>query len=193
MHGIGSMPFGYQDPIFCGGFRNADWNAVTDSCYGLYNETPVYDMTVARGNAASVALNQTHIWITGGHTKWISTPLTSSEFISFQSGVSKPGPDLPKPMEDHCMATINQTHVILVGGLDDDFISDETYIYDLELGLWSDGPKLNQKRRGFGCAASYSGLIVVAGGYSGEYQKGWFLTSVEILIGDQWILGTLNI
>ena len=75
-------------PLICGG---ESFGQRIDECYSLNGETAkfVTKMSVKRDDAASIILNETILWITGGNENW--NPLASSEYIRLSG--SSPGPD----------------------------------------------------------------------------------------------------
>ena len=72
-------------------------------------------MSVKRSWAASIVLNETILWITGGYG---NGPLASSEYIRLAG--SSLGPDLPMALEAHAMVAINSTCSMVIGGNSND-------------------------------------------------------------------------
>ena len=75
-------------------------------------------MSTERGIAASVPINDTYLWITGGSYasqfgKW--SYLSSSEFLNFE-GISMRGPTLPIALSWHAMINIKNHFSMIVGG-----------------------------------------------------------------------------
>ena len=68
--------------LICGGI---DLATVTDECYSLNRDSSalITKMSEKRYGAASLVINQTTLWITGGsNSEWYK--LTSSEFITIE-------------------------------------------------------------------------------------------------------------
>jgi hypothetical protein len=97
------------DPLVCGGYD-------TKQCYIVGRQS---DQTVQllenRHLAASLVLNQSHIWITGGYD--FSNRFSSTELVSVGKPTVK-GPDLPDSVASHCLIRVNETIVMLIGGID---------------------------------------------------------------------------
>ena len=48
------------------------------------------------------------------------------------------GPDLPEEIAHHCIAKLNETHVIFSGGMDnEDVPKSSVYMYDLDHDTWT--------------------------------------------------------
>ena len=94
-------------PVVCGGWP------YTDKCYKLTakNAELVATMTTVRASAASVTINGTKLWITGGY---IGGTLSSSEFVQLNG--TMPGPNLPIPLDYHAMININIDFTMIIGG-----------------------------------------------------------------------------
>ena len=62
------------------------------------------------------------------------------------------GPDLPLPMQDHCVARIDANRFIFAGGMDTNFdLLATTFIYDWNINTWSIGPDLPEGRKQGAC------------------------------------------
>ena len=72
-------------------------------------------MSIERRLAASVPINDTYLWITGGSS--VSTNyLSSSEFLSFE-GTTMQGPTLPIALNWHAMINLEDDVSMIVGGM----------------------------------------------------------------------------
>ena len=135
-------------------------------------------MIEKRERAASVALDQSTLWIVGGHDEHLNA-LRSTEFIKLGQPSVK-GPDLPFTISDHSMIQYDEKSIYIIGGWQNESISRKTWIVDPTNGLKiKEGPSLNKARSSHGCAKmTINGrtVLVVAGGYTSGY-----LDSVEIL------------
>ena len=129
------------------------------------------------------------LWITGG----ARSPKTS-EWIRLDQPPTK-GPDLPMNFVNHCMTRINETHVILIGGIDN---NGQTLIIDVGNDFkMTAGPNLKYARSGHACgtySTPYGNQIVVAGGeiYLRDNYTEIFLKSTEIwnpAIDKDWLQG----
>jgi hypothetical protein len=93
-----------------------------------------------------------------------------------------------------CLASINETRVILIAGtIGIQTNSAKTFYFDALTNLWSNGPSLATGRLGHGCgrievsSTSPAQTVIVAGGQAA-------LRSVEILDGgtNTWHAGTIT-
>ena len=163
----------------------------SDECYGLdaRKTTNFTKMSTRRAFAASVVLNQTTIWISGGRYDTDSY-LSSSEFIPKEGTV--PGPELPNPMDAHVMTKISNEFVLIIGGRSSNILfSDKTFECDHE-GDCTHGPSLKTARHSHSVGivideVTQKKLVIAAGGYGSNCA---LLQSTEILANNEWISGT---
>ena len=176
-------------PIVCGGRTNL--LSSSDECYGLdaRKTTSFTKMSTKRVFAASVVLNQTTLWISGGRDHNESF-LSSSEFILKEG--TMPGPQLPKAMESHAMIKISNELVLIVGGRSIEILFlDQTFECDHE-GECTQGPSLKTARHSHSVGivideVTHEKLVIAVGGLGSNCA---LLQSTEILIDNEWILGT---
>ena len=110
-------------PIICSGEY-----PVTDECYKITAKEAVLvvKMTTKRWGAASVTINSTSLWITGG-----SGGFSSTEFIHLEDG-TMPGPDLPIAVYGHAMINIRNDLTMIIGGQYSSYTySTQTFYYNL--------------------------------------------------------------
>ena len=138
-------------------------------------------MNEKRSGAASVALDQSTLWIVGGRREFLGNGLNSTEFMKFDQPSVK-GPDLPFRIFGHSMIQYNEKSIYIIGGEQNGpFYSRKTWIVDPtnEFQI-KEGPSLNEERADHGCAKmTLNGrtILVVAGGFGNNGR----LDSVEIL------------
>jgi hypothetical protein len=165
------------DPLVCGG-----WYPYTTSCYIVNQPGQSSEMLEERRNSASLTLNSTHLWITGGANR--NGELQTSEFVSIGQPAVK-GPDLPFAVYGHCLVGVNSSTALLCGGEvngNGNYLN-ECHYMDLEDHSWSQGPSMITKRVSHSCgifkSAAHQGrnVVIAAGGYKNDDQ--W--DSVEIL------------
>ena len=79
-------------------------------------------MSIERRLAASVPINDTYLWITGGsyvshvlHDMYEFNYLSSTEFLNIE-GTTKQGPTLPIELSWHAMINIKNDFTMIVGG-----------------------------------------------------------------------------
>ncbi len=153
-------------------------------------------LTMSRRGSASILLpgsNDT-LWITGGKVKMNSKNaifVKSTEYISPKNG-SRPGPDLPARLFHHCLVQVNDSTLLLVGGISNQREdSKDSYYFDVNLEIWTRGPDLAIARHTHACGRlkdkgfKNGTMIVVAGG------KKEAARSTEILVenGLVWTKG----
>lgn len=102
-----------------------------------------------RSGAATVAINQNTLWITGGENEYVD--LNSTEFLTFlgEEQTSKKGPDLPFTIERHGMVIYNENSIYIIGGYQDGALSEKSWIVNLSSKggfKIKEGPSLNIAR-----------------------------------------------
>jgi hypothetical protein len=172
------------NPLVCGGYHT-----VADECYIVGQSGPKAKLLEGRDTAASLVLNHSHIWITGG-LDGNQDRLSSTELVSVGQPTSK-GPELPKAVYGHCLVRVNDSTALLIGGFDGWF-SDESYYMSLEDQSWSQGLNLKEGRYAHTCGVFKSSVhqgrtvVIAAGGHNG----GNVMNSVELLdfsTADTWV------
>jgi hypothetical protein len=159
-----------NNALICGG-----WGSETlDDCFAI-NENGITNgsrLTQPRSSAASVVWNSTTLWLTGGR---IDTGRTNStEFVQLTG--STPGPNLPFEVVDHCLVSLNDTTLLLIGGRLLDWTrsnwlrSKATYYYNTDHKTWTDGPSMTIGRSSHSCALfkspqhGHTDTVIVTGG-----------------------------
>merc|ERR1712001_704809 len=107
-------------------------------------------LTEKRERAASVALDQSTLWIVGGEDEHYHA-LRSNEFIKLGQPSVK-GRDLPFTIKYHSMIQYDEKSIYIIGGDQNGSRSKKTWIVDptngFEIKL---GPSLNNGRAYHGC------------------------------------------
>jgi hypothetical protein len=176
------------DPLVCGG----GWNPYRNVCYVVNQPGQSSEMLEKRAWSASLTLNSTHLWITGG-ANGNGTKLQTSEFVSIGQPAVK-GPDLPHAVYMHCLVRVKTSTALLCGGYSGGDWN-ECHYMDLEDHSWSQGPSMMTKRTGHSCgifkSAAHQGrnIVIAAGGLN----NGANLDSVEFLdpITNTWNEGKI--
>ena len=185
-------------PIICGGSDNY----FGYTCLIYKDEWTVHlHLPVRRDHAASLVLNKTILWVTGGRIYGIAfSELTSntSDFIGIEAGL-QPGPDLPLPFKLHSMIGINSTLSMIIGGTHEySQYSPLTFWFYHGESKWVEAPSLNYGRQEHANGiivdqVTKEKLVIVTGGITGKNlatNKGIFSRTTEVLIENQWIEGT---
>jgi len=174
--------------LICGGsFHDGQSWIKSDECYSLNGPTAtlVTHMSVKRTQAASLVLNETTLWITGGYHTYA---FASSEYIRMNENM--PGPALPIAISGHTLVAISSTFSLIIGGYSEGVTLSSTYLYNHVGGLWIDGPNLMQARQFHAAGivtdeATKEELVLVTGGYF----NGIGLDSIEIFLDGEWSPG----
>jgi hypothetical protein len=149
------------DPLVCGG------DPATNVCYVVNQRGQSSEMLEKRIDSASLTLNSSHLWITGGYGNGY---LQTSEFVSIGQPSVK-GPDLPYAVANHCLVGVNSSTALLCGGYNNGGDLNECHYMDLVDHSWSQGPSMMTKRRLHSCgifkSAAHQGrnVVIAAGGY----------------------------
>ena len=156
-------------PMVCGGY-NYNNNAPKDesSCYSHDKELNIWKqhaiMNHARDVPASVVLDKS-LWVTGG---WGGSRLKSTEFVRGDGTVTM-GPDLPTARSGHCMVTLHDGKVMIIGGYP---TLHDVLVFDQSNNIFTTGPSTLEKRYYHACTLFNSPLhgnrpIVLAAGGDG--------------------------
>ena len=92
---------------------------------------------------------------------------------------------------------MDENTILFTGGTDLDSYTDKTSFFDIESQQWTEGPKMNQRKRQHGCATfELQGrpIVIVAGGYNNHDDNNDYLKSVEFLDSEdrsRWIQGII--
>jgi hypothetical protein len=158
-----------NNALICGGYGSE----TLDDCFAI-NENGITNgsrLTQPRSSAASVVWNSTTLWLTGG---WLDDTgrTKSTEFVQLTG--STPGPDLPLEVSYHCLVSLNDTTLLLIGGrLQGGTYSKATYYYNTDHNTWTDGPSLTIGRDDHSCALfkspqhGHTDTVIVTGGFDG--------------------------
>ena len=149
-------------PLICG-----VWNGNGD-CYiaGIATRDPVVKLLTPRDGSAAVAMGSHQLWITGGYDD-SSEDVMFTEIVDFTSSPASVvrGPELPMPMDGHCIVKLNESTVLFMYRY-------KTFFFDYSAQAWTNGPDMSYDRYDFGCAIVKWGYgssrVVVAGSVYGE-------------------------
>ena len=138
--------------LICGGITDKN----SDKCFTVSpgNQAPTLtmSMTMSKPRVFAASIRWQHqgeeaLWITGGETdqEFQEEPemsaLKSTEFIAAAKGMSYPGQELPRPLTEHCLIKLNESHAMIVAGMAqyfDGFIDwmTDAYIYSSNEEKW---------------------------------------------------------
>ena len=144
-------------------------------------------MKTKRASAAGIVFEE-KLHIFGGTD---GGRLNSTEIIS-ANGVVIDGPNMPAAIDAHAITSINATVSIISGGIENYFITSQTWYYDHNTQVFSAGPTLLEGRLNHGSATivdkeTKANIPVVTGGF--KSFGGSKLVSTELLINGEWKIG----
>ncbi len=194
------------EPIVCGGGGLFKESSYYSSCLRL-GEKPAApaNLKQPRKFGASILVGK-RLWLTGGLFSSKEQDISRmTEFLSYGKNdfnLPETGPDLPLKMSSHCLAFINETTIILCGGL---YLDEQkkglwrvknSFFADIEKGmLMTMGPRLGTTRSGHVCGQLKLGQQKMAVFISGGAKGKSYIDSTEILLqqdnnaGSQWQQG----
>ena len=130
-------------PVICGGYSYSTY-AYESACYYHNKITNVWtlfgNLNKARSEFGVAPLSE-GFWVTGGH----APSLTDSTEIIHLNGTITFGTPLPAAQAGHCMVTLSQDKVLLIGGYPPVNFK-KTLFYNKNLKTFTNGPTLNSKR-----------------------------------------------
>ena len=176
-NGFGGLLNGHM-VIYCGGFYNTQDHPNADCFVSDLNNNEgwwpyQYLLTYPRVSAASVVINETILFISGGTIN--GSLSNTTEFVTLDG--STLGPQMPIALENHCMVKLNDSMVAIIGGPTP--YQNQLYFLDLNTMKWTAKPDLYSNIELFGCSIFYfqeNPFIMVAGG---EFN-GFVYNSVDI-------------
>ena len=180
--------------VICGGGISAGSSSEAfDECYRLNEQAAILltHMSTKRMYAASLVIDKTKLWVTGGWNADTGNFLASSEYITLEG--SEPGPDLPMSIIAlHALVAIDNTLSMLIGGRSESVETQTTHYFDHQGHNWIQGPDLMQARGGHAAGIvtdemTTEKLVIVTGG---EYNS-IKLHSTEMLFHNQWNQGKM--
>ena len=114
-----------------------------------------------------------------------STTLASSEYV-YANGTVESGPNLPEARQGHCMVTLLDGKVMIIGGDNPYSLTRNVMIFNPADNSYTNGPSMTYGRGHFGCALFKSALhngrpiVLAAGGqlvntevYDYTYANQW--------------------
>ena len=121
--------------------------------------------------------------------------LDTSEILHSDGTVS-PGKTLPTPVYGHCMVTINDGRIMILGGSDGSIIDGKknVWIYDHEDETFTPGPKMAKDHYWHSCTLfksamhNYREVALVAGGIQTDTVELWDYQTE----GSKWITSKWN-
>ena len=163
-----------NSPIICGGYRRSGSPREQESCYRFNESSNSWNlhstMSSRRSNhAASVLPGIAQLFISGGLDG--SSLLASTEFIDADGSVTS-GPNLPVARYGHCMVTLHDSKVIIIGGYPSS-LNQNVLVFNPADNSYTTGPSMSYERRHSACTLFHSDLhngrpVVLAAGGSGQ-------------------------
>jgi len=162
----------------CGGRINGE---ETSSCYLVTTEglKDMPGLLKKRANSASI-MTPHGWWVTGGYYDYDYGYEDSEDFSLQTSAITtelwsnnqwQEHVRLPVMMSSHCMTWVNQSHILLTGGIiGDDEYSAASYLYSEETGFTRIAD-MKTRRSNHGCSLINESLVFVAGGNKGSNRN----------------------
>ena len=160
-------------PIICGGIRYFVSPRAQASCYRFNENTNSWSlhctMKARRGGHAATVI-QDSLFISGGSDG--SNFLNSTEFIHADGTVTS-GPNLPVAGYGHCMVTLHDSKVIIIGANYPTSLYKNVLVFDPADNSYTTRPSMSYERRNSACTLFHSDLhngrpVVLAAGGSGQ-------------------------
>jgi len=159
-------------PIICGGYRPIGSPRQQKSCYRFNENSNSWNfhtnMKTRRSWHAATVINDS-LFISGGHDG--SNVLASTEFILADRTVTS-GPNLPVARYGHCMVTLHDSKVIIIGASSSSSLYKSVLVYDPSKtdNSYTTGPSMKYERQHSACTLFHSELhngrpvVLAAGG-----------------------------
>ena len=182
-------------PIICGGRISSGFPTQQESCYRFNENSNSWNlhctMTSRRSIHAATVINDT-LFISGGVDGILK--LASTEFIHADGTVTS-GPNLPEARNGHCMVTLHDSKVIIIGANYPSSLYKNVLVFDPADNSYTTRPSMSYERRNSACTLFHSDLhngrpvVLAAGGwkqataevYDYTYANQW-QTSMHLII-----------
>jgi deoxycytidylate deaminase len=118
-------------PIICGGYRPSASPSQLDSCYRFNansNSWNLHSTMTARRSQHAATVMKDALFISGGYDG-NGNGLASTEFIHADGSVTS-GPSLPVARRGHCMVTLHDSKVIIIGANHHSSLRKNVLVYD---------------------------------------------------------------
>ena len=187
---------------------NGKYSCASDGCTHLvqvgprtwiWNETNIKIPThfnISIGSASVLVGSGKWWWITNGWMEWTPwnkwKPNPKTILLHENETQFTDGPDLPAVMYDHCMATINETTVLIAGNSFGDGCKDSFFVDVSSFPFKFKAKKtLNICRSGAACGVlvTYKGMKNVPIIAGGDFAKEKITTEVFDIQKQEWIMG----
>ena len=176
-------------PLICGG-----WEIAFCSEYvfvaNRWDKTP-FAMNIDRVFGTSVVLpNGTFLVLGGRHCPTRGDCHNSFQTLETTEALIDDSHfeytfDQPEGISHHCAVAINDTHIILMGGILQDQPKDEAYLFNIRNHSWAEIGRMNTVRFGHGCGLVGENKVIVASG------GGIVMTEILHLDTMTWVIGEL--
>ena len=200
--GIGQLYRGV--PVVCGG-EDGEGEASCE-CHQLQNgnwirTAPLSECRLWATSATFTTTSGEQIMLVTGGTNVKNNPLKSVESYNGHFWNQLDYVDLPMQSFDHCSVRINDSLLLVIGGLRVNYYasaSAKTYFFNVHSNKWNPGPSITKPRSRHACGAMdwlnpdtnvTKKYVVVAGGND---RQALFTNSVEILIFDDYLVNKLG-
>ena len=161
-------------PIICGGRISSGFPTQQESCYRFNENSNSWNlhctMTSRRSIHAATVINDT-LFISGG-VDGSFNDLASTEFIHANGSVTS-GPNLPVARHGHCMVTLHDSKVIIIGANYPTSLYKNVLVFDPADNSYTTRPSMSYERRNSACTLFHSDLhngrpVVLAAGGIGQ-------------------------
>jgi hypothetical protein len=161
-------------PIICGGRISSGFPTQQESCYRFNENSNSWNlhctMTSRRSIHAATVMKDA-LFISGGFDG-SSNRLASTEFIHANGSVTS-GPNLPVARHGHCMVTLHDSKVIIIGANYPTSLYKNVLVFDPADNSYTTRPSMSYERRNSACTLFHSDLhngrpVVLAAGGIGQ-------------------------
>ena len=155
-------------PLFCGGYVSST-DTVHSECYIHENNSNTWRLHAnlkTKRYFSRIAPMNGGLWLIGGYNN--GQRLSSTELV-YPNGTVLYGPILPAPRSNHCVVTLHNGLIMIIGGWPD---HKSVITFDPVNNLFNTGPSTNYDRKRSACTLFYSPMhnnrpvVLIAGGQS---------------------------
>ena len=167
--------------LICGGQSPSEFPSKKCHLITPTKSIATQSLIIGTLSAGATILANNSLLVTGG---WNRGAINNSQLVNNETAFLLP--DLPHPVEEHCMIKVSEDVIMLTGGSSG---GRKTWYFSFVNERWTEGPEMIDGRSGHTCGSfilNHQQLLVVVGGVLDTYGS-----QVEFLVAgtENWFKG----
>jgi len=153
--------------LVCGGYTSNDKYREINDCINFNMETREWEFHsyIPEGRmGSSMVFTETGTYILGG----LDSKSKESLFLPIGGSTWISGPEIPgKGVDASCAISVNSTHIMIIGGFQDE---SQVILWDINTNTWTQWPDLSNGVFKHACIMTEDGVMVTGGGGQSSNQ-----------------------